>query len=294
MKLNNWMADIDGKCDLLSLAIPGTHDSVTKYVQLEHICKTQDLTIREQLDIGIRALDIRVESSGEQLKMVHGIAKVFCTPNKLGKQMNLSYVLDQCYEFLHENPSETILFQFKNDSGRENKKCFDNLFFNYISKETGKWFCENRVPLLEEVRGKIYLIRRCKMAERDEFNEKNTGLDFSGWVEQDTISPEPLTLNTGGSSPAEFIILDRFKYKPAPRWEECLKPFLDKADRFNGRYIINYLSTAGGLKGPKYNAEYINPRFITYPLDHAKYYGTIYSDFPTKELTMKIINVNFV
>lgn len=294
MKLNNWMADIDGKCDLLSLAIPGTHDSVTKYVQLEHICKTQDLTIREQLDIGIRALDIRVESSGEQLKMVHGIAKVFCTPNKLGKQMNLSYVLDQCYEFLHENPRETILFQFKNDNGKENEKCFDNLFFNYISKEPGKWFCENRVPLLDEARGKIYLIRRCKMAERDEFNEKNTGLDFSGWIEQDTVSPEPLTLNTGGSSPADFIIMDRFKYKPAPRWEECLKPFLDKADRFNGRYIINYLSTAGGLKGPKYNAEYINPRFITYPLDHSKYYGTIYSDFPAKELTMKIINANFV
>ncbi|HIZ11716.1 MAG TPA: phosphatidylinositol-specific phospholipase C domain-containing protein [Candidatus Eubacterium faecavium] len=294
MKLRNWMADIDGKRDLMSLAIPGTHDSVTKYVQISHICKTQELTIREQLEIGIRALDIRVESSGELLKMVHGIAKVFCTPNKLGKQMDLSYVLDQCYDFLRENPSETILLQFKNDSGKENEKCFDNLFFSYISKDPEMWFCENRVPLLEETRGKIYLIRRCKMADRDEFNENNTGLDFSGWVEQDTISPEPLTLNTGGKAPAEFIILDRFKYKPAPRWEECLKPFLDKAAGFDGRYIINYLSTAGGLKGPKYNAEYINTRFIKYRLDHSKYYGTVYSDFPAKELTMKIINANFV
>ncbi len=293
MELKSWMAHIDGKRDLLSLAIPGTHDCVTKYVQFSHISKTQELTIAEQLSIGIRALDIRVESRGSQLKMVHGVAKAFCTPNKLGKQMDLSHVLGQCRAFLRENPTETILFQFKNDSGRENEKCFDNLFFNYISKEPEIWFLENRVPRLDEARGKIYLIRRCKMADRAEFNEKNTGLDFSGWVEQDTLSPEALTLHTGGAKSAEFVIMDRFKYKPAPRWEKCIKPFLDKSAAFDGRYIINYLSTAGGIKGPRRNAEYINPRFMEYPLDSTKYYGTIYCDFPTTELTMKIINANF-
>ena len=294
MKLKNWMADINGNRDLLSLMIPGTHDCVTKYVQFEHISKTQDLTIYEQLNMGIRALDIRVESSGNQLEMVHGAAKAFTTPNKLGKQMDMEYVLGACYDFLRENPTETIVFQFKNDNGKENEKCFDNLFFTYISKNPEMWFRENRVPKLDEVRGRIYLIRRCKMADRQEFTAKNTGLDFSGWVEQDTVSPNPLTLNTGGDSPAEFIVQDRFKYKPQPRWEECIKPFLDKAKPFDGTYIIDYLSTAGGLKGPRKNAEYINPQFMKYPLDPAKYYGTIYCDFPTKELVMKIINSNLI
>lgn len=68
MKLNNWMSEIDGKRDLLTLSIPGTHDCVTKFVQFEHISKTQDLTIAEQLNLGIRALDIRVESRGKALK----------------------------------------------------------------------------------------------------------------------------------------------------------------------------------------------------------------------------------
>jgi len=124
MKLKNWMADIDGQRDLLSLSIPGTHDCVTKYVQFAHICKTQDLTIYAQLMLGIRALDIRVESNGDRLKMVHGVAKVFTTPNKFGKQMDLDYVLNACYDFLRANPSETIIFQFKNDSGKENETCF--------------------------------------------------------------------------------------------------------------------------------------------------------------------------
>lgn len=294
MKLKNWMADINSNRDLLSLMIPGTHDCVTKYVQFEHISKTQDLTIYEQLNMGIRALDIRVESSGNRLKMVHGTAKAFTTPNKLGKQMDMEYVLGACYDFLRENPTETIVFQFKNDNGKENEKCFDNLFFTYISKNPEIWFSENRVPKLDEVRGRIYLIRRCKMADRQEFTAKNTGLDFSGWVEQDTVSPNPLTLNTGGEAPAKFIVQDRFKYKPQPRWEECIKPFLDKAKPFDGTYIIDYLSTAGGLKGPRKNAEYINPQFMKYPLDPAKYYGTIYCDFPTKELIMKIINSNLI
>lgn len=292
MKLKNWMADIDGQRDLLSLSIPGTHDCVTKYVQFAHICKTQDLTIYAQLMLGIRALDIRVESNGNRLKMVHGVAKVFTTPNKFGKQMDLDYVLNACYDFLRENPSETILFQFKNDSGKENEKCFDNLFFHYIAKAPNMWFCENRVPKLDKTRGKIYLIRRCKMTDRAEFTDKNTGLDFSRWIEQDTISPDPLTLSTGGTYPAQFVVQDRYKYKPEPRWNECIKPFLDKAKPFDGTYIIDYLSTAGGIKGPRKNAEHINPQFMRYPLDPAKYYGAIYMDFPTQELVMKIINTN--
>lgn len=293
MRLNNWMKEINGSTDLLRINIPGTHDCVTKYVQLSHISKTQDLTIREQLLLGIRALDIRVESHGNRLGMVHGYAKAFNTPNKLGKQMDLADVLAQCYGFLYENPSEAIIFQFKNDSGRENEKCFDNLFYTYIKGNEDKWFTENRVPHLDEVRGKIYLIRRCKMDKRLDFTDKTAGLDFSKWEEQDTAVPNPLALETSGRHKAHFIVQDRYKYKPAPRWNECIKPFLDKAKPFSGEYIINYLSTAGGLKGPKKNSEYINPQFMNYTLDKSNYYGTIYCDFPTESLVEKIIETNF-
>ena len=33
---------------------------------------------------------------------------------------------------------------------------------------------------------------------------------------------------------------------------------------FDGKYVICYLSTAGGLKGPKKNADYINALFLPY------------------------------
>lgn len=293
MNLKSWMKNIDNNTEVLRLNLAGTHDCVTKYVQFSHISKCQNLNIYEQLCIGIRGLDIRVQSRGSRLGMVHGIAKAFNTPNHFGKQMDLADVLAQCYRFLDENPSETIVFQFKNDSGKEMEHCFDILFHRYIKDNQSKWYLENRSPLMNEVRGKIILIRRCKMLQSNEYNPHNTGIDFSKWIEQDKPVPEPLTLKTGGENEMSFVIQDRYKYKPEPRWNDCILPFLNTMTDFCGTYIINYLSTAGGLKGPYNNSKYINPAFMKYPLKKNTYYGMIYVDFPTEELVEKIIRTNF-
>lgn len=295
MEINslNWMKNLDDNKKLLEYNLVGTHDCVTQYVQLPYFARCQNMNIYEQLSIGVRALDIRVASRGRRLVMVHAFTKAFNTPNRLGRQMDFADVLSHCYKFLDENPSEAIVVQFKNDSGRENEKCFDNLFYTYIKGNEHRWFLENRVPTLGEARGRIVLIRRCKMERRYEFTDKNTGIDFSKWREQDTVAPDPLLLEISGEFKADFIVQDRYKYKPVPRWAECIEPFLDKAKPFDGTYIINYLSTSGGLKGPYNNAKYINAQFMACPLDSKNYYGTIYCDFPTKALTDKVMETNF-
>lgn len=294
IELKSWMKEIDDNTNLLSLDIPGTHDCVTQYVQFSHISKCQNKNVYEQLCLGVRALDIRVKSAGNRLCMVHGIAKAFNAADKSGPAMDLADVLNHCYRFLAEFPGEAIIFQFKNDSGREMEKCFSNLYYTYIKGNEDRWFLENRVPSLNEVRGKIYLIRRCKMdLNNKEFDSHNTGLDFSGWVEQDTAVPYPLVLKTKSSDDAVFLVQDRFKYKPRPRWSECLKPFLDDRTAFDKIYVINYLSTAGGLKGPESNAKYINAQFMNYKLEKSKYYGINYVDFANCDLTRKIIENNF-
>lgn len=294
--LKTWMSQIEDDKDLFTLTIPGTHDSVTQYVQISHICQTQDANIYEQLCMGIRALDIRVNAKDNRLKMVHAFANAYTNSLHLGSPMDMRDVLEYCYKFLNENPSEAIIFQFKDDTNDHCEQCFSNLFYTYIKGNEDKWYLENRIPTLKEARGKIVLIRRCKMdAKNCDFTPLNTGIDFSQWVDQEQVelTPEPVSLTTKGEHNAEFIIQDRFKYKPQERWDECLKPFLDSMEEFKGKYIINYTSTAGGYKGPKYNSDIINKLFIDYPLDKEKYYGTIYLDFPTEDLTTKIINHNF-
>lgn len=290
MKTNlcGWMKNLPGEKPVLQYNIPGSHDSTTQFVQFSHITRCQNRNIYEQLCLGIRMLDIRVEQRGSRLKLVHAIAKVFSTPNHLSKQMDLDEVLASCYRFLKENPSETIIFQFKNDSKGEDAGCFYNLYHTYIKESEEKWFTENRIPLLDEVRGKLVLLNRCK----SDGSFDKTGINCTEWEDQGENVPYPLSLETGGENSETFVIQDRYMYKPEPRWNECIKPFLDKAEDFNGKYILNFLSTAGGLKGPYGNSKYINPQFLDYPLEKARYYGIICCDFPTAEITEKIIETN--
>lgn len=292
MDLKRWQSGIDDSTEVLRLNCVGTHDCVTKHVQLSHISRCQDKDIYEQLCMGVRGLDIRVEAKGKRLCMVHGIAKTFNTESHLSKQMDMCDVLDKCYKFLDENPSETIIFQFKNDSGRRMEKCFDNMYNTYITPNKNKWFLDNRSPLLSEVRGKIIFIRRCKKDNTKKY-PLGCGIDFSNWVEQDTATTEPLTLKTSGENELTFIIQDRFKLKPEVKWNRCAKPFLDTMKPFDNIYIINYLSTAGGIKGPYKNAQYINPQFMEYELNKNHYYGIIYTDFPTDELVEKVVKTNY-
>lgn len=288
--LKKWMTEIEDARDLFSLNLCGTHDCVTQHIRLAHFFSCQDTTIYEQLCLGVRALDIRVKSDGKCLTMVHAVMNAYNKSCKKSNIMDMGDVLSQCYRFLDENPGECILFQFKNDNGKENEACFDNLFYTYIKGKEPYWYTENRIPTLKEARGKMVLIRRCNMAARPEFTSENTGIDFSAWVEQGELTPQALPLLTGN---ADFLVQDRFKYKPVPRWSEVIEPFLDQMKPFNGKYVIQYLSTAGGLKGPKNNAKYINARFMEYPLKPGVYYGTVYVDFPTRELVCKIIETNF-
>ena len=58
----NWMSLLDENLRLNQVSIPGTHDSGTHYVAfIKSIhAKTQSLNIKEQLEHGIRYLDIRL------------------------------------------------------------------------------------------------------------------------------------------------------------------------------------------------------------------------------------------
>ncbi|MBR3738124.1 MAG: phosphatidylinositol-specific phospholipase C domain-containing protein [Eubacterium sp.] len=291
--LRKWMSEINSEKKLFELNIPGTHDCVTQYVQLSHFARCQNLNIYEQLCIGVRALDIRVKPKDERLVMIHAFTKAYNSSGRFEKQMDFNDVLQHVYRFLDENPSETVIVQFKNDTGKNYEKSFDNLFYTYIKPEINRWYLENKTPTLGEARGKVVLIRRCLMDENNqEYTDENTGIDFSKWVEQTEVIPDALVLETGSKDNARFIIQDRYKYKAEPKWIECVKPFLDERKKFDGDFVICYLSTSGGYAGPKNNSFFVNDEFEKYELKSNNYYGTIYLDFPYRDITRKIIGSN--
>lgn len=110
--LKNWMQNLPDGSDLLALNLCGTHDCVTQHIRLPHFFCCQDLTIYEQLLLGVRALDIRVRADGKCLTMVHGIFPAYNHSCHRANLMDMGDVLSQCYRFLDECPGEAVVFQF--------------------------------------------------------------------------------------------------------------------------------------------------------------------------------------
>lgn len=282
MKMQGWMGALDGEKILFEFNLPATHNSAARYVRFKRISKCQSLSVMQQLNLGIRVFDLRVKPHGKKLYLVHGIANVYKNPI-CTKAMDLKSVIDDFSNFLNNNKRETVVLQFKNDSEKEQQLCSEILFDEYIKDCGSLFYIKNKIPSLDEARGKIVLLRRCKA-------NRELGIDVSLWKDQGDKVFKPLLLSAEGG---DFVIQDRYNFSAAEKWERCVLPFLNSMRSFNGKYVLNYLSTSGGCSSPYKNSRYINTKFTAYSLDKGKYYGSIYLDFPSAEAIEKIVETNF-
>lgn len=151
----NWLSFIDGNLPINQISLPGTHDSATgTYVETlpqRGMVKTQDDSVYNQLKAGIRFIDARCRHISNVFAMHHGeiyLDKMF------------GDILNECKNFLQENPSEFILMSVKPEYEEKNcSRTFDETFKQSYYDST-LWFTEDRFPLLNEVRGKIVLFSR--------------------------------------------------------------------------------------------------------------------------------------
>ena len=112
------MSRIDDSKKISLINIPGTHDSAAYCMnRISFKCaKTQELTIAQQLEIGIRDLDIRIvqshtdTSQDEDIICCHGICDCYVSPNFCdNRKVTYKSVLLDIKNFLEKNPSETVL-----------------------------------------------------------------------------------------------------------------------------------------------------------------------------------------
>ncbi|MBQ7958069.1 MAG: phosphatidylinositol-specific phospholipase C domain-containing protein [Clostridia bacterium] len=276
MSLNNWMKKIGDDKSIKDINIPGTHDSATKYCDFSLFSGCQSFTIKEQLYMGVRFFDIRVNG----MKLVHSFCK--CRESRFGKQLQLRDVIGDMLMFLKENPSETIIMTFKMDSGENSAMCLEYFFKFFIENNENAFFTENRIPALKEVRGKIVLVRRTDSL-RDE-----AGIDFSKMPDHgskehthaDVFSPDGNDM---------VLVQDRYNLPREKKWKMAVKPLLEEE---SDCFVINFLSTAGLPMIPRYNSDYINNEFLSFPLEKGRKYGTLVFDYITPQITEKIIDTN--
>lgn len=172
-----------------------------------------------------------------------------------------------------------------------NRLFFPAFYKKYIIDSKNEWVLSDKIPTLADCRGKMVLMRRCKVFSG--FEKSNScGLDFSYWKDQGSKRKEkiyPVILNKSQKA----VVQDRYGLAPLRKWEKCEKPFLDLCVCDENNIAVHFISTAYRYKGEtlEKTAEEMNSLFNSCELKDSK--GWFFFDFPSQELINKVIESNF-
>lgn len=118
--LKTWMKNINDETRLNEIIMPGSHDAGT--YGMSWLGATQHLTIEEQLNLGVRYFDLRVNKKGEEYVMFHSVLN----------GTKFDPILDSIVKFINENPSETLLLDFQHF-----KNGSEEYVYNEVTKKLG-------------------------------------------------------------------------------------------------------------------------------------------------------------
>lgn len=268
----NWMSKLPDSMYLSEVNMPGTHDAgaarmLTDAANAVSSTLCQQLYINEQLNSGIRALDIRVDranaSTTDNPNIVHGFSAMLCK-NIKGKELKFKEVMDTAKNFLATHPGETVIMTIKGDgkligSDDDIAKVVDK----YISDSTYPIYRpgkdnQNKIPKLGEVRGKIVLIRRFGIREYrvSDYNLAAMGMDASKWDSNDYSSVKKAQKIDGCNIYAQ----DNYGEGDASKKLEYFYGTIDDATNkdknegltVNGKnYLFNYSAATDNLSQPR-------------------------------------------
>ncbi|MEV6395683.1 phosphatidylinositol-specific phospholipase C [Streptomyces sp. NPDC051907] len=220
LSAQDWMAGHGDSTPLQRLTIPGTHDSGARFGGPWAEC--QNTTIAQQLNSGVRFLDVRCRVTGDSFAIHHGPAF---------QNMMFGDVLIACRDFLAARPSETVLMRVKQEYSSDSDATFRRIFDTYLDVKGWRplFRIGEGIPALGEARGKVVLLA------------DNGGLPGVRYADG-----------------ALFDVQDDWNALPGAKLPK-IQAQLRKAVQQPGKLFVNYVSTSASLP-PRWNSDYLNPR----------------------------------
>lgn len=108
---NNWITPLDDDIYVSQLSIPGTHDAATGDGTEYSLGKTQELTLDQQFEIGIRAFDLRPAVRNSDLILCHGI---------VATTFAWDQVMERFKYYLSAHPGEFIIALIRHEDEYDN------------------------------------------------------------------------------------------------------------------------------------------------------------------------------
>jgi len=302
-----WMEELPDAAQLSQLSIPGTHDSGSRYGGAA--IENQVMTISQQLNAGIRYLDIRVRHIDNAFAIHHGLKY---------QHLNFDDVLKSVTQFLSAHPSETIVMRVHEEYKADNNtRSIEETMDSYIKKYQKFFYnvdyqSHDPNPQLGPLRGKVFVVwdnvRSTGMIHttgtyfsavrrQDAYNVKTNWDLYNKWeiikrFINDNKSAKELTINhlsaSGGSFPYFIASGHSRASTSAPRLATGLTtpgwkhkyPDFPRVSCFIGICTIAFEGTNTLTKN------YLNDHNIERT-------GIIAADFPGKGLIKSIIDKNY-
>jgi hypothetical protein len=315
-----WMSRIDPARPLHRITIPGSHDSATH--ELLYPSKTHNAVLAEQLYMGVRHFDIRLDSNTKNLRVVHG-----GTQGSGNTSYGLADVVAVLRDFLFgknglPSTQETVVLQLKvdrnTDAGIHGQvtKILKNAFKDDPTRLHTDPIVQGFVPGIGKLRGKLVLLRRYETPQEDaqgsgtsikyfalekSWNDWQANPRGRRWI--DVFNAAHFEWPDGGADPKglrnrhglPFVIQDDYRAAPAAKTPLVLQ-FLEAAGKgtLPEAWYLNFASTAD----PGKSAEQINPQIRNWLASHAQPgnqhgYGTILMDFVDLPTAQAVIAANF-
>lgn len=278
-----WMSYVADAASLADLTIPGTHDTGALYEPVAGTATCQTLGIRDQLNIGIRYLDIRLRQIDNALVVHHGAVY---------QRQNFDDVLRQVVSFLATNPSETVLMEVSSEhTPANNTESYEQTFMRYVNNGaySAYWWRQGHVPTMGEVRGRIVLLRRFAGSAGTA-----GGIDVTGWRDNATFT---LADNRG----RQIAVQDNYQVSFGTnnnKWNAIEAMLNQAAADTTGRLHINFSSGYRSILGipniPSVSND-INARLNSYfaVAPSHTHHGVIVSDFVTRAMVQQLLRPYF-
>jgi len=145
----NWLSKIHDKTSIADLSILGTHSTLLLFGG--DATQTQSWTLDKQLNAGIRAFDIQVKHTKEELLINNGSGYYQATFDESVENI--------CIEFLKANPTEFILINVqKQEDDEPHARTFYNEMKYRADQKASYYWRGNGMPTVAQVRGHIVLL----------------------------------------------------------------------------------------------------------------------------------------
>ena len=244
-----WMKGLSDAVPVCQITLPATHDSGA--LLGGEALQTQDIGIREQLEVGVRGFDIRLQA---------------CENGKLGVYHSVQFqetywetdVLPAFVDFLKKHPSEMLFVSLKKEGG-DSEAYRQLLSASLNDKALAPYVLQDFKSdlTLGEARGKILFMHR------DRILKEYPGAQCYGWDDNVTCW---VTLKDMQGNETQVSVEDEYGYPSGKKaaykgritWKNMQAAVKNKGKQ--NRWYISFASaTALPVAGPAAFSDVVNP-----------------------------------